>query len=572
MLTGLGLFTRHLGGKSRPIAALFILGLAGAVTSLATPLIGKTFIDSVVGTGNYALVPRISLALVLLAVADLFLGGCTRLVHTKLSAAVLVEMRERLFARCVDAPLPELERFRQGDLLNRFGADIPKIQTLLVDGLLGGIQNLLFLIVAAVILLRLSVTLALWSFLGIVVALAMTAAFRGPVEQGTRRVRDAMVDLSQFLTERLGALRAVRLHGAQQEDRQSFGGHNALLVRRLLAFQALDAAATGLPSLTLAASLAWIYLLGGGMIEHRTITLGTFVAFILYQGRLVGPATGLLGLVRSFQEARVSLERVAELLATGDPLPGPICDASGGIMLEDVRFAHAGGVPVLDGLTLRIAPGERVAIFGRSGVGKSTLVQLLFGLRTPQGGKVAVGCGPARLGYAGGDPFLLHAAVADNLRYGNGPAPSAEMLVAADCAEAHDFISRLPDGYGTIVGGRGLTLSDGQRQRIGLARMVLRDPDILVLDEAFSALDPGTESRVRRNLFRRFSGRTILVITHRLQAIEEFDRLYLMEEGALREVDGTRLRAALGGEADRQGEPGVVSLDRLRRRRQGGER
>ncbi|HSC71094.1 MAG TPA: ABC transporter ATP-binding protein, partial [Candidatus Methylomirabilis sp.] len=544
---GLRLFTRHLCGKSSLIVALFVLGLAGAASSLATPLIGKNFIDSVVGTGNYALVPRIALALVGLAFADLLLGGCSRLVHAKLSALVLVEIRERLFARCMDAPLGELERFRQGDLLNRFGADVPKIQTLLVDGLLGFFQNLLFLVVAAAILLRLSVPLALWSFLGLFIALTIIVAFQGPVEQGTRVVRDAMVDLSQFLTERLGALRAVRLHDAQEEDRRAFAGHNGLLVRRLMAFQALDAAASGLPALTLTASLAWIYLLGGGMIESGAITLGTFVAFILYQGRLVGPATGILGLVRNLQEAKVSLERLAELLATGavpaPPLAGP--DVPGGIVFEEVYFAYGEGAPVLDRLSLRVAPGERVAIFGLSGSGKSTLVQLLFGLRSPHRGRITVG-GTARPGYAGGDPFLLHATVADNLHYGNGPISAAEMQAAAACAEAHDFISRLPDRYGAIIGGRGLALSDGQRQRLGLARLVLRKPEILVLDEAFSALDPETETRVRRNLFSRFSGRTFLVMTHRLHALEEFDRLYLMEGGRLRQVDATELREAFG--------------------------
>ena len=202
MLKGVGLFTRHLRGKGWLIAAMFLLGLAAAASSLASPLIGKTFIDSVVGGHNFALVPRIALALFGLAMADLFLGTCTRLVHTRLSAGVLVELRERLFVHCLHAPLSTMERYRQGDLLNRFGTDISKIQTLLVDGILGFFQNSLFLLVAVVILLNLSIPLALWSFLGIFVALVITALFRRPIERGTRTVRDAMVNLSHFLTER----------------------------------------------------------------------------------------------------------------------------------------------------------------------------------------------------------------------------------------------------------------------------------------------------------------------------------------------------------------------------------
>ena len=565
MLTGLGLFTRHLRGKGGLIAMLFLLSLASAATSLTSPLIGKTFIDSVVGEHNYALVPTLALALLGLALADLILGACSRLVHTRLSAGVLVEIRERLFARCLHAPLAEIERFRQGDLLSRFGSDIAKIQTLLVDGVLGFFQNLLFLGVAAAILLHLSVPLALWSFVGILLALAITAGFRTPVEEGTRKVRDAMVDLSHFLTERLGALRAVRLHEAQKQDQQVFSGHNSTLVRRLLRFQVLDSAASGFPALTLSASLAWIYLLGGGLLESNTISLGTFVAFILYQGRLVGPAMGLLGLLRAIQEARVSLDRVTELLASDFMQAACVSSVGskpGEIVFEDVGFAYDGAATVLNGVSLRVAAGERIGIFGASGSGKSTLVQLLFGLRQAQRGRIAAGPAldhaQARLGYAGAEPFLQHASIAENLRYANPAVSDAEMRAAAVLAEADGFVSALPEAYQTIIGGRGLALSDGQRQRIGLTRLILRNPGILVLDEAFSALDPDTEAKVRHNLLKHFQGRTFFVISHRLHGLEEFDRLYLFEAGQLRQVDGAELYAVLGGESVRQSRPNAA--------------
>ncbi len=570
MLSGVGLFSRHLRGKGALIGALFLLGLASAASSLASPLIGKTFIDSVVGKQNFALVPRIAMALLGLAVADLVLGACTRLVHTRLSAGVLVELRERLFAQCLHAPLAEMERYRQGDLLSRFGSDITKIQTLLVDGFLGFFQNLLFLFVAAAILLHLSVALALWSFLGIFAALVITTAFRGPVERGTRVVRDAMVDLSHFLTERLGALRAVRLHQAQTQDQQSFSACNNILVQRLLKFQTLDSAASGFPALALTASLAWIYLLGGRLIESGTITLGTFVAFMLYQGRLVSPAMGMLGLVRNLQEARVSLERVAEVLAGEASVVPTIQDIAEPeeIVLENVSFAYAGSPQVLNGVQLKVSAGERIAVFGASGAGKSTLVQMLFGLRTPHSGRVVVGAAlhdsQANLGYAGCDPFLLHATIAENLSYGIRVISDGEMQAAAALAEAHGFICGLPDGYNTVIGGRGLVLSDGQRQRIGLARLILRNPGILVLDEAFSALDPDTEAKVRRNLFSRFPERTFMVITHRLHGLEDFDRLYLMKTGGLRQVDSRELAAELDGAAIRQAASNLVMLDQVR--------
>ncbi|WP_020674661.1 ABC transporter ATP-binding protein [Geopsychrobacter electrodiphilus] len=561
MLKGIKLFTRHLRGKKGLLAAVFILGLAGSASSLATPLIGKSFIDAVAERRDFSSVPLIAAALLGLAVVDLLLGTLTRVVHTKLSAVVLVEIRARLFAHCVNAPLEALEKFRHGDLLSRFGTDISKIQTLLVDGALGFIQNLIFLVVAATILFNLSRPLALWCFLGIILALIITAAFRRPIEAGTRGIREVMAGLSHFLSERLGALRAVRLHSAQQEEQQRFGRHNTNLVSKLLKFQFLDAAATGLPGIILTANLAWIYLLGGGLLERSEISLGTFVAFILYQGRLYGPARGLLGLVRNLQEVRVSLDRVTEVLSDeGEPCGQPEAEADGeaGVRLEEISYAYPGNPLVLNGVSLQIVPGERVALFGTSGAGKSTLIQILFGLRRPQQGRVYLG--EKSIGYAGSEPFLLHASVEENLRYGNPQASFEALVIAARIAAAHEFVEGLPQGYQTIIGGRGQALSDGQRQRLGIARLVLRRPDILVFDEAFSALDPDTEARVRRNLWSHFQEKIILVVTHRLGGLNEFDRLCLLQEGRLRQVDEHQLLAALvtasAAEGNVESEPG----------------
>ena len=215
------------------------------------------------------------------------------------------------------------------------------------------------------------------------------------------------------------------------------------------------------------------------------------------------------------------------------------------------------GVPVLRGVDLRVAPGERIALFGASGAGKSTLVQLLFGLRTPGSGRVRVlGRDAAALrsedrgllGYAGAEPFLLHASVEENVRYGNPGASAADVERALRLAEADGFVAALPAGLATVIGGRGLALSDGQRQRLGLARLFLRDARVLVLDEAFSALDLETEARVRANLWRAFPDRTALVVSHRPVGLEAFDRILLLRDGRLRLVDPRAIEPLLRGE------------------------
>ncbi len=559
MLTQLRPFVRHLRGRGCALAGLFGLGLLGAGASLATPLVGKAFIDAVATRGDFGAVPGIAAVLVALAALDFALGGVTRVLHTRLSAELLAALRERLFARCVAAPLDHVERFRHGDLLTRFGTDVPRVQVLLVDGLLGAVQNVLFLGVAAAILFRLAPALALWSFLGVGVALGLAAGFRRPVEARTLGVREAMADLSHFLSERLGALRPLRLHGAQEEEQERLVGLNARLTARVVGFQTFDALTSGLPGLSLTFGLAWIYVLGGRLLEAGTITLGTFVAFVLYQGRLFGPAQGLLGLVRRLQESRVHLGRVVEVLGQDAPEPAGRGGTPGGpgpaVEVAGVSFGYAAKEPVLAGLQLRLEVGEKVALCGTSGAGKSTLIQLLFGLRRPSAGSIRVGgVEPGAgvdlrgiLGYAGAEPFLLHATVEENLTYGCPGANTEAVLRAARAAEAHDFILSLPQGYHTVIGGRGLALSDGQRQRLGLARLLVRAPPILVLDEAFSALDPETEVRVRRNLWRDYADRTVLVITHRLGGLEEFDRLLLLRDGVLREVTEEELIRCLGG-------------------------
>jgi len=553
------------------LTTLFLLGLAGAATSLSTPLIGKAFIDAVVEREDYGVIPVIAAALVVLALADVIFGVLSRYAHTKLSAGILVEIRQRLFRHCLYTRMDGVEHFRHGDLLSRFGSDIPKIQALLVDGIIGFLHNVLFLLLCAAILVYLSPVLALWSYLGLGVALAITAAFRGPIESGTRGIREKMADLSHFLSERLGSLRGVRFHRAEIQELETFGDLNDELVKRVLRFQLTDSAATQLPGLMLSFSLAWIYLLGGGQLQSGAISLGTFVAFVLYQGRLYGPATGLLGLVRALQEASVSLERVAEILGDVESSSRAEYREAGdrdAICLEDVTFAYGDAAPVLSDLNLRVARGEKVAVFGTSGTGKSTLVQLLFGLREPTHGKVRVGIGRRAgkssrhphetLGYASSDPFLLHASVRDNLCYGNPRGSDETMVEAARLAEANKFILSLPAGFDTVIGGRGQTLSDGQRQRLGLARLFLADPDVLVLDEAFSAMDPETEARVRANLFDAYKDCAVLAISHRLTGLKQFDRLLLMRNGQLQPVSEKELKKWGQVQLDKLIEPGPI--------------
>jgi ABC-type bacteriocin/lantibiotic exporter with double-glycine peptidase domain len=543
-MTGLAPFVRHLAGHQRALGILFVLGLVAAAATLSTPLIGKAFVDAVVERQDFATIPWIAAALVALALADLAVGALAARIRAGLSADLLASLRARLFERCTRGPLDDIEKFRHGDLLTRFGTDLPRVEALLVDGLLGTVQHLLFLAVAAAITFALSPSLATWSFAGVAVAALLTAAFRRPVEAHTRRVRDAMADLAHFLSERVGGLRAIRLHGTAADEAARLAQASAMLRDRVLRFQYVDALASGGPALALTAALAWIYIAGAALLETGEISLGTFVAFVLYQGRLFAPAQGLLALLRQRQQAMVALARVGEVLGSDDTGPVPktgtarmatSADAPA-IALHGVTFAYPGKSALFESVDLAIGRGERVALVGASGTGKSTLAHLVFGMRIPSAGAVLVegrppGCSAHALAYAGSEPFLLHASVADNLRYSAPHASDAALEQAARLAQAHAFISALPRGYATLIGGRGLALSDGQRQRLGLARLFLRDASILVLDEAFSALDIETERAVRRALWRAFPHCAALVISHRAVGPDEVERVLVLRDG-----------------------------------------
>ena len=234
MLSALRPYLRHLAGRRRALAALFVLGLLSSAAALASPLIGKAFIDAVVGRQDFRSVPLVGMALVGLAAGDLLLGACARFIHARLSAGVLSDLRAELFRSCLTSPLERIEGFRHGDLLTRFGTDVPRIQVLIVDGLLGAAQHAIFLAIAAAILIKLSLPLALWSFAGVSLASIATAAFRGAVDSKARDVRGAMADLSHFLSERLSALRPIRFHRTEDEERERLSTENQRLSRAVV--------------------------------------------------------------------------------------------------------------------------------------------------------------------------------------------------------------------------------------------------------------------------------------------------------------------------------------------------
>ncbi|MYK89762.1 MAG: ABC transporter ATP-binding protein, partial [Acidobacteria bacterium] len=318
----------------------------------------------------------------------------------------------------------------------------------------------------------------------------------------------------------------------------------------------------GLPGVLLSGGLGVVFLYGGFRYLDGTLSMGTLVAFMAYQTRLMAPVQGLMGLYASLATAKVSLARVHEIADAPvdvQEAPGASSPAEvrGVVEFDGVTFSFDRGGPTLEDVSFTVAPGETVAVVGRSGVGKSTVADLLLRFQDPDRGVVRLDGRDLRglpLGFVGRHvalvehaPFIFHASMAENIRYARPDARDAEVAAAARAAGIDDFIAGLPDGYGTVVGERGAALSAGERQRVGIARALLADPTVLVLDEATASLDPVAERHVVDGYEALMRERTTLLITHRLGLARRADRVVALDGARVAEIAPPDELLARGG-------------------------
>ncbi len=539
---------RYVAPYWRALLVVLVLSLAGTALGLALPYLTKLLVDrALLGRDAGALVGILAafLGITLLTFALNVVSG---LRYTRVSADILFDMRLELLRHLQGLSPRFYARMPLGQIASRINSDIGEIQRVASELVLAWVGNVLFLVGSAAILLWLDPVLFTVSLALLPPALWALVRYRPRLEAAVAEVREGGATVGTFLLETLLGMRLVVSLNAQEREAARFRARNASFVDALMRMRRLTYLAGGLPGLLLTAGGSAVFLVGGWRVIEGTITMGTLVAFLAYQARLVAPIQGMMGLYTNIATMRVSLRRVREILDTppevverADAVALP--SARGEIAFEGVTLTHARGAPVLDGVSLTVRVGERVALVGRSGEGKSTIADLLVRQLDPDAGRVTLDGHDLRalrladlrrqVVVVDQEPVLFDAPMDENIRYASSGATDAAVRAAAEQAGLGELISRLPDGIRTPVGERGRALSAGERQRVALARAILADPRVLVLDEATSSLDPATESSVAEGYGAVMRGRTTIVITHRRALAERAERVVVLENGRI---------------------------------------
>ena len=555
--------------RRRVIAAMTATVLATAA-KLAPPYLAGRVVDDVVQTGSTRTLVVIAIALVVaLTVAWLAETAETWLVGD-VGQRALMDLRFRLVDHLQTLPMSYYDRASAGRVMSRVTNDVEALNNVVTGGLNQLVSNLLLVVGTVVVLLALDWRMALVAAFVFPLVVIVSAGFQRVAGPAWRKASDALAQVTTYMAEGLSGRAVVRAFGQEERHLADFERHNAETQMRVMRSNSLWRTILPIVELLIAVTIAAVLVYGARESVGGAIEVGLIVSFTAYLRQALAPLPQLTVLVGDFQQAATALEKLDEILAEPpDPgqLPGrrPAPALRGELAFEDVRFAYEDERWVIHDVNVRIEAGQTVAFIGHSGSGKSTLVKLAVGFYVPQRGCVRydgvdlaqldLGSVRRQVALVAQEPFLFAGSVGHNIAWARPGASDDDVRAAAEAVDALEVFERLPNGLRTEVGERGERLSGGQRQLVSLARAIIIDPRILVLDEATSSIDVATEARLQRGLARLLAGRTSVVVAHRLSTIRGADRVVVLDAGRVVEQGSpAELRAAGGHYAQLEAE------------------
>ncbi len=525
--------------------------VARAALELVPPLFQREIIDEVITARNLTYLGVMITALIGVYALNQLVQIGDNYVRHALGEKFIFDLRVRLYAYLQKMSLSFFERTSTGELMSRVTNDLSALESFVTHGSALTAVDFMRLIGGAIILFVLDYRLAALIMIPVPLLALAFRHYNTKIRPVYRRVRARLGDINAKLQDNLSGIRVIQAFAREDIEYKRFSKESERYYRARV--KGIRYWSIFFPAIRFFGAMGTVIVLGVGssMVVKNQLSLGTLVAFLAYMASIYDPINRLTEVDNMFQEAIAAGERIFELLDetseikdAPDAIDLPVIQ--GEMVFDQVHFKYGSGDQVLHAISFEMAPGEVVALVGPSGAGKTSIANLICRFYDPVKGHVTIDGYNLRnikltslrsqVAVVLQDSFLFNNTVAENLHYGKPDATEDELIAAARAANAHDFIMQLPDGYDTEIGERGVKLSGGQKQRLALARAILADPRILILDEATSSVDAEAEYLIQQALERVLKGRTALVIAHRLSTIRNADKIIVLERGRIAEV------------------------------------
>jgi ABC-type multidrug transport system fused ATPase/permease subunit len=530
------------------LAAGFLIMIVNRASSLILPASARYLIDDVMKAGNMGLLPKIVGAVALATLLQAATSYALTQLLSKAGQRLITELRMQVQAHIGRLPVAFYDENRTGTLVARIMTDVEGVRNLIGTGVIDFFGGVLTAIFAFCYLIHLSVQMTLVTFcILIVFALILQRAFKviRPIFRERSRIN---AEVTGRLTESLGGVRVVKGYHAEQVEADVFARGAERLLRNVISSLTAQSLMALASTAVLGVVGALIMYLGAHQHAAGRLTEGEYVTYVMFLAFMIAPIAQLVSIGTQLTEALAGLDRTTDILnepmEDSDPTRSTVFPKIvGHVDFDNVSFEYEPGKPVLHNIEFHSAPGTVTALVGSSGSGKSTIISLICGFHTATSGRVMIddidlalanlGSFRSQLGVVLQETFLFDGTIRENILFSRPHSTEEEFLAAARIARVDEFAERFPEGYETIVGERGVKLSGGQRQRLSIARAILADPRILILDEATSSLDSESEAMIQNGLSYLMAGRTTFVIAHRLSTIRNANQILVVEQGRI---------------------------------------